>query len=63
VPSRGSPDDPFGGQALEGRGRPQTDDPGDRQPALGNDKFLALTGSVEPFTQARSQVTDGNVHA
>ena len=58
----GATDHPFGGQALQDRGGVDAEQPSDWDPAIGDDYLFAISRSLQPFTQASSEVTYGYVH-
>jgi hypothetical protein len=55
-------DHPLCCQALEGAAGADPEQPGDGHAAIRHDDFLSLANPLQPFTQMRSQIADGNVH-
>ncbi len=55
-------DHTLSGQALEGGGRGDAQQASDGNSTLGDDHFLAFSGSCQPLAQVCSEVADRDVH-
>lgn len=58
----GTGDHTFRYQTLKGRRCGDAQQTSNRYSAVGDDHLLSFSGSVQPFTQMRSEVAHGHVH-
>jgi hypothetical protein len=58
----GTTDHALGSQTVENRGGVERNDSGDGRSSIGDDDVVAVTRSIDPLTEVRSEFCDGNIH-